>query len=416
MSVDEERAGEALRSLMLTMELPPSRSDSDPVEDLAPRRTGPVLAMSAAAVVGVAGVLATIAVVGTHDRAGPVHGAAAAGDAVKCERPQPLLVSGFSGIRVAATDRSGRYVVGDGAPRGGGARQMLLWLDGKATPVHVPAGSGPVDVNSSGVVAGGLHTYPPDKSVAWVYRDGQLHMLPPPSGFQYVSTVAVNERGDVAGTAAGPGDTLAAIVWPAGTPDTPVVLSAPSAAVAEDIADDGTVVGNLYESGSSAGGLNAGEAYVWSAGGAGRQLDTPAGWAAAKALRVEGDWIYGYTHDGVKAEINTDPSGPYIIARAAARWRLDDGALVELPAHAKETIISTMNAGWWLKADGEPLMVTTDGRAIRVDLGDPEINHSLERLDTWVVGDISGEFVMYGHMPVKRGDSNDLAIRWTCRG
>lgn len=423
MSVDEERAGQALRSLLRTVEIPPSRTDAVPAEDLVPRRTGRMPAV--AAVVGVAGVLATV-VVGTQSGVEPDrHSAAAAGETAKCKRTQPPTVPGFRNIHIYATDPSGRYVVGLGIPDGGGARQMLLWRDGEeteATPVDIPNESEPVDVNSAGVVVGGLRSYPPDKSVAWVYRDGRLQTLRPPTGFRYVSAAAVNERGDVAGTAAGSGDKWAAVVWPAATPETAVALRAPSAAVAEDIADDGTVVGNLYQSGSSAGAVNTGEAYTWSADGTGRKLRAPTGWAAGKALGAHGDWIYGYTHQGIKAERNNDPSAPFFIDRAPVRWRLDGGDLVEMPSQAKGPFVSWTDIGWWFEDGSGPRLITVDGRGIPVDLGDSATNGSLRQMNTWASGFSGGDFVLYANMPAPfaRDEMKPVPIpmqtvRWACR-
>jgi hypothetical protein len=422
MSVDEERAGQALRSLMRAVELPPSRTETEPVEELVPRRIGrmPVVA----GVVGVAGVLATV-VVGIQSGVEPdQHGATAAVGTAKCKRVQPPTVPGFRNIRIHATDPSGRYVAGMGLPEGGGARRMLLWQDGEeteATPVDIPSESEPVDVNSTGVVVGGLRSNPPDKSVAWVYRDGQLRTLLPPSGFQYVSAAAVNERGDVAGTAAGPGDTWAAVVWPAATPETAVALHAPSVAVAEDITDDGTVVGNLYQSGSSVGSVNTGQAYTWSADGTGRQLETPTRWAAGKALGVHGDWIYGYTHQGTQAEINVRPSGPFVIDRAPVRWRLDGGDLAEMPAQAQGPFVSWTNIGWWLEDKSGPLLITVDGQGIPVDLGDSATNGSLRQMDTWMSGFNGGDFVLYANLsapPVpdemKPVPTPMQTVRWAC--
>jgi hypothetical protein len=333
----------------------------------------------------------------------------------KCAPARELAAPGFSAVYVMGADPTGRYVIGTGVSDKDKKGWMLLWRDGAATAVEIPYPSRPISVNSAGVVVGGTLTYPPEMSVGWVYQDGELRAVAPPDGYQYASVAAINERGDMAGTAVREPDSWTAVLWPAAAPDKPVTLDAPSNAVVEDIADDGTVVGGLYEDTSVYMGVNAGKPYAWSPDGRGRDLDTPAGWAGAKALRVRDGWIHGYAHEGARAEWMTEPWAGHGLKLAPVRWRID-GTAAELPAPTGGTVAGTTDAGWWLVNASGPRMVTVDGRAIEVDLAEPTTERASFFGDAFWVGDATGsEVVVYGNAPLAAAPERTRALRWVCQ-
>jgi uncharacterized membrane protein len=381
MSMDEERAGQALRTLMREYDLPPTGTDVGRAVRVGRRRnTRHRVLVAAAAAVGVMGASSAVAlglpVPGLSDQDAPAGPATAT-----CAAAQRLAVPGLRRVLAIAADPTGRYVVGSGVSDSDGRQRMVLWRDGEPTVVEMPKGTRPVDVNSAGVVVGGVltypvavsvagkvvngtMTYPPELGSSWVYQDGQMRDLARPRGYLTASVTGINERGDMTGTSANQDDSWIAVVWPAGAPDKPRRLDAPMNAVPEDISDDGTVVGSLYEPGHMPPGANGGKAYAWSPDGRGRELDVPTGWAGARAMRVSGDWIYGHVHRGPE-------SSALDLGLAPVRWRLDGRPAEVLSAGVDGKFVWTTASGWWMASRSGPIMVTGAGRAVRLDLGEP---------------------------------------------
>lgn len=99
---------------------------------------------------------------------------------------------------------------------------LVRYADDAPTVIEVPEGRLlTAEVNRAGVVAGASNTgSDPVISHVWVYRDGALHDLSLPEGFQTVQNVDINGRGDVVATVCS-GDRYGVALWPAAAPDQP---------------------------------------------------------------------------------------------------------------------------------------------------------------------------------------------------
>lgn len=244
----------------------------------------------------------------------------------------------------AGADPAGRYLVGRTYPQGGGY-QAVIWHDGQVTRVMLPGDLEEQlqDVNSAGTAVG--WSYDGGGPVPYVYRGGQVSRLP---GVGHGSALAINEAGAIAGDdSAG-----AALLWPSATAD-PIRLPLPagaSAATANDIDEDGTVVGTIDRK----------RPYVWFADGTHRELPMPTlnGKPAvgARVFGIRNGWATGVAD--IDAWQRGKVAGPI-------RWNVRTGevrVVDELGGRA-----SAVNAlGWLIGSDKQGRAALATGTAVVV--------------------------------------------------
>lgn len=249
----------------------------------------------------------------------------------------------------AGADPSGRYIVGRSYPKGGGY-QAVIWHDGKATKVMMPGDEEELlkDVNSTGTAVG--WSYQGTDPVPYVYRDGQVSQLP---GVSRGSALAINDAGAIVGDdSAG-----APLVWPSATAQ-PIRLPLPagaSAAAANDIDEDGTVVGTIDRK----------LPYVWFADGTHRALPLPTlegkPAVSARVFSIRNGWATGLASTSTDPEKGMDP-GKNAMA-GPIRWNVRTGEVRvfgELAGRA-----STANAqGWLIGTDKQGRAALATGTAV----------------------------------------------------
>lgn len=253
--------------------------------------------------------------------AAPPPTATVAAPAGCASSPLPLPPD-TGGIDIRGVDPTQRYIV---AISYRGADETALLWHGDGQP-QVVAGAEDVtveDVNASGVIAGTRHAAGPagaggaagDRAV--LIRDGQVRVLPMPAGALSTSAVAINTRGDVAGTALLEAGSQRAVVWRAGAA-APVLLPVEArTTTAAAINDDGVVIGN-------AGDIRHG--YAWAPDGTAKALPVPTGYLKAEARAVTGDWALGWADAapiGKDGHLVDDPAHP----SRGVRWNLRTGAV-----------------------------------------------------------------------------------------
>ncbi|MGN9911084.1 hypothetical protein ACTMTJ_26350 [Phytohabitans sp. LJ34] len=378
MQWDEERAGEALRTLMRDTDVPPIGSDVERARRTGRRQTiSRRAAVAAAVTVIVTGTSAVAAA--TLRRDDPVE-LVADDRPVSCRLVETLaLPPGATTGGVAGADGSGRYAVGYArASQEEVAAQAVLWKDKVPTVLSgVPVGdSAAVAVNSRGDVLGSpwlMRTGDPKRPAqVWLYRDGRFVNLAAPKGFQDPSASALNDRGDVVGTARS-GDRWHAVVWPAGALDRPRVLAAPENALAHGIGADGTVVGETRPVvGKLKGEHQPGRPYLWTKEGRARELKVPTGWDGGGALTVHDGWVLGFV---VRAKMD---KGFQTQEMAPVRWRLKGGP-AQILGEPTDTLNAVGNTGWFsaltVPTGWSPTVLTyVDGRIRRgpVPTADPD--------------------------------------------
>lgn len=361
MTDEDEPRAETLRTMIAELDVPPSVVDIDAAvrtgRRRGRRRTAILTASVAAALTGVVWAAPLgFGGAGAPDP-GTTHGVApdrpvppppdVDAREVSCTMAALATPPGHSIVRVQAADKSGKYLVGTAFHDGRQKIRTAIWTDGVPVALDVP-GIGSVkeehatDVNASGLVVGTATTGSLNSAwFAWTYGNGAGRALPTPAGYAITGTVVVNEHGDVAAAASGPGNG-AVIVWPANRPDRPRVMPAPARPEVGDIADDGTVVGLV--STQMAGVANSGKPYLWSPNGAGRELQVPPGWDGGALAGVAGDYAVGSLHgstasrpaEGEQRRVTdrsatsapADDPRPSVADRwATARWRLSTGAV-----------------------------------------------------------------------------------------
>jgi hypothetical protein len=256
---------------------------------------------------------------------------------------------GAGPIDLVAVDPTGRHIVGNGSK--GQDFVPFAWNDGKVDRIKPFAASVEMfDVNSSGTALGrasdgkgGLETF-------FRYRHGKVTPLSMPAGrWQTNGWPQINTAGDIIATAQ-PADSSAGrgaviLLWPAGK-TTPEKLPLPKDAAADDLADNGTIVGILRDRSN-----DTSVAYVWDRTGRGRALETPPGVSSgAYAISRNGAWATG----GLWPE-HQDPS--------AALWNVATGKLVarfgQQPAQRinSDGLVITMDGA--LFRDGKPVTLVS---------------------------------------------------------
>jgi probable HAF family extracellular repeat protein len=128
-----------------------------------------------------------------------------------------------------------------------GSHSVYWDPDGQIGVWNLPNGGTAIAINDSGAVTGNSG----DGSTAWVYQDGQTHVLPS-LGIGHAFPEDINALGDVSGTVAAPGDSYHAVLWHHGRirdlngPWTPAGWTLYEA---RGVNDRGQVVGYAYDAG-----------------------------------------------------------------------------------------------------------------------------------------------------------------------
>lgn len=411
MDSDEERDGRAVRTLMARVELPPSHVDIDRAVRTGRRRERRrqvlIVAAAAASVVGVSGAVA-VGIGSGHrpDGTAVTPTPTATVTPVSCTFTALPTPDGHTPASLYAADETGRYLIGSIYDEAEQRTRAALWVDGSPTVFEVP-GAGtftdPTDVNSAGVVVGGV-SGESGGTFVWTYRNGKVTKLPNPQGYRAGGPAAINERGDVAAPASGSAGVVV-VVWPASAPDEPRILHAPGLRQVSDIADDGTVVGAVGD--ETLGPADAGTPYVWSPEGVGRELAVPAGWESSVLKGVHGDWIVGSVHTG--PQLGTPTGGTF----APARWRLSTGEVEVWPTITGDTVLAGVEAvtesGWMSVRVSERkwVLVGPDGRVLRLENRDGSDGHF--RRAVWV-----GDDGRTGVGDADFGSDDIRPARWRC--
>ncbi len=215
-----------------------------------------------------------------------------------------LRIPGNSTIRVmvreVTMDPTGRYVVADvfvirgfdsdaaGGTLQGGFDAIVEWDNGRPTVVRIPAGTQvypPIAVNRQGTIVGSRSG---DDGRGWVVRDGVFSTLPA-IGDMKMTPVAIDDRGDIVGTAldlnANPaGGTPLTVMWPADRPGTLRHLAPIDNTSPWGIGDDGTIVTSTDRDVLEYWNLNGGTVH---------QVPVPDGYHWGPFGSMQGGWLAG---------------------------------------------------------------------------------------------------------------------------
>jgi hypothetical protein len=181
-----------------------------------------------------------------------------------CLQHALTTVSGLTGLTPAGAAPAGRFVVGSGE-RSDGQQSAVRWHDGVPKQLGITGDFvRPVDASDDGQIV--LTT----STANLRYRDGAAEQLPTPSGYADARVTAIdNTHGLVTGYATDAnGENGHAVVWSA--TNQPRVLTLPAGfnhAIANDIDDDGTVVGIIQDWDWQNAGVRAQEAVAWNPDG-----------------------------------------------------------------------------------------------------------------------------------------------------
>ena len=207
---------------------------------------------------------------------------------------------------VFAGDPTGRYLIGEAAVATAGGTEVvsLFWVRGKLTHFPTPYAEAELrDVNSSGQVVGSAMG-PDGHRRGWVYRDGVFTLLPGLKPTDETLSQAINERGDVVGTAtdssASPPRTHL-VVWPAARPEAVRELRVAGEnddLVAIDIDDDGAAIGRTNLAIGST-------TYVWPARGKAFALRGPSGSTEVAAVSLRKGWVAGWDNSVASGSLPT---------------------------------------------------------------------------------------------------------------
>jgi hypothetical protein len=189
-----------------------------------------------------AGVLATVAIAVT------ALGVPVSADAAAIRipwRPTVLpLPPGAGAGTLTGSNGKGEYT---GTFPINGVTQVVSWRNGQPVVRGVPSGYERVDANdenSSSVVVGTIHDY--ESMTSWTYTldASGYHIKDNPAGYQEVTGVAINTRGDVVGEAYRPGGTWAVVLWRADGSAPVVIPETGDVSSPRDLDDDGTILLN----------------------------------------------------------------------------------------------------------------------------------------------------------------------------
>jgi hypothetical protein len=186
--------------------------------------------------------------------------------------------SGF----LTGTDGKGRYsghfYIGDGM-------QVITWDRGEPTLRGAPPGhSWPsaVEQNSVGTVLVGALDDETGASAIFTLDDQGYRQVEPPAGYTSASAVAINDRGDIVGTAWTDDSTKqVTVLWPV-LGVGPVVIPSGVDVYPTDLDDDGTI---LFSS--------PGRGYLWRQGQV-EDLAVPDGFDAIYASAIRNGAVVGY--------------------------------------------------------------------------------------------------------------------------
>jgi hypothetical protein len=221
-----------------------------------------------------------------------------------CEATEVELPAGRVSAELFGIDPDGRYMVGDATgPDGTGP---VLWRDGIPEPLDGITQW--IAVNRSGVVVGvDAPNGDGRPRHAYVLRDGAVHRLAVPEGYSAAVPTVITDDGDIFGTllrgeaefgdgpsrfgynfhSAGTTRDLDLVYWPAGSVDSPRVITEPGQAQAIGVAGSGLLFA----------GVSTGDPgpmpYAWSNRLKGGPFPLPVGWDGLRLAYVRGDFLYG---------------------------------------------------------------------------------------------------------------------------
>ncbi|MGW6282750.1 hypothetical protein [Kribbella sp. NPDC055071] len=216
----------------------------------------------------------------------------AAADPATCVATVLKLPAGTPGnvhSSLSAADPTGRYQIGYVTVGDQGDTSPLFWTAGEPQVLAPFQGvhTSLLDVNSKGMVLGATE----DSAYYWQpwlsSSNGTARKLTPPANMKGANAAALNERGDVVGTAVDKvTGQVSAVVWPAN--GKPRRLLAQGSSYAVDINDAGVVIGGVT----------------------GDETDTPTVWkrwdakgsavsgSHAQLTKIRGSWFRRHTEPG----------------------------------------------------------------------------------------------------------------------
>lgn len=313
-----------VRALLRTVE--PPRGGLDVASVLgagrrSERRHRLIVALTAGGLTAIVlvGAVGAVTFARNDDRAAPAAAASHSAPAPAIQLTTPptctvqVLPSPVAGdyVNMSAADRTGRVQAGM-AIRGDNDNTVgpVIWRDGVASLVHLPASVSDAVSNVAGVNSHGDLVLTGGKGGvdSWLYRNGTVTKLPNPAGVDAVAS-DINDSGDVVGWATAQNGHFDVVVWRHDHPGTVHKLATPHgvSAMALSIDDAGTVGGSLSDGGTP---------YVWNADGKGHALKVPSGRHGGKVFDANGDWAVGWVGD------SKNSSG-----LVGARWNLRTGAV-----------------------------------------------------------------------------------------
>jgi hypothetical protein len=292
-----------------------------------------------------AGALATVAIAVTALGV-PASANAAAGRIPW--RPTILpLPPGAGAGNLTGSDGKGEYT---GTFRVNDVTQVVSWRNGQPFLRGVPSGFERVDANdenSSSVIVGTIHDYETFTSRTYTLDASGYHIKDNPAGYQEVTGVAINTRGDVLGEAYQPRVGSAIVLWRADGSAPVVIPETGDISNPRDLDDDGTI---LLSTGTGSA--------LWKDGVLRKLTPSPSGQAEGTAIRngvVVGwrlwggnqaarwstpDGTTGLEGGGIAQDINKSgltvglvptPSGPQIYGNAVV-WRGTVPGVVQGPS------------------------------------------------------------------------------------
>ncbi|MDH6461946.1 putative membrane protein [Micromonospora sp. A200] len=238
-------------------------------------------------------------------------------------RPLPMPADVTHG-EARAIDPTGRFIAGRGLRITGDVREelLLLWDGPRVTVVPSDPSRRLAAVNRYGVVVGSAFvdgTFRP-----WRYRYGRLEWLPVPATVSGTWPLGINARGDIVGQGSvEETETALPLLWPADRPGTVEVVDAPADSAAQEILDNGTIVGTAGASGGATGPT----AWVRWPDGRIDRLTAP-GMTGTWIRAAQGDWAVG----------GAGPEGD----QTPMRWNLHSGSAV--PVHPGLPSVQDVNA------------------------------------------------------------------------